>query len=70
MNAHSNLCILNGKTMTKILLNKIQSGIYTHIFTSPKIAISKKKFCKVLQHSNVQQQLVLVAIDKVHLVED
>ena len=70
MQANSNPCILNGETMTKTLLNEIQSGIYTHVLTSPEIAISNKEFRQVLQHSNVQQRLVLVAIDEVHLVED
>lgn len=55
MIADSNLCILNSKIMTKTLLNKIQSGNYTHDLTSSKIAISNKEFCKVLQHQNVQQ---------------
>ena len=70
MQANSNPCILNGESMTKELLNEIQSGVYTHVLTSPEIAISNKEFRLVLQHPNVQQRLVLVAIDEVHLVED
>lgn len=70
MRANSNPCILNGKTMTKELLNEIQSGVYTHVLTAPEIAISNKEFRRDLQHPNVQQRLVLVAIDEVHLVED
>ena len=52
------------------LLNEILSGLYTHVLTSPEIAISNKEFRQVLQHPNVQQRLVLVAIDEVRLVED
>ena len=69
MQANSNPCILNGELMTKELLNEIQSGVYTHVLTSPEIAMFNE-FRLVLQHPNVQQQLVLVAIDEVHLVED
>lgn len=70
MQVNSNSCILNGETMTKELLNEIQSGVFSRVFTSPEIAKSNKDFRLVLQHSNVQQRLVLVAIDEVHLVED
>lgn len=56
--------------MTKELLNEIQSGVYTHVLTSPEIAISNKEFRLVLQHPNVQQRLILVAIDEVYLIED
>lgn len=54
MRANSNPCILNGETMTKELLNEIQSGVYTHVLTSPEIAISNKEFRRILQHPNIK----------------
>lgn len=47
MQVNSNPCILNDKTMTKDLLNKIQSGIFIHVFISSEIVILNKNFWKI-----------------------
>ena len=50
MQINSNPCILNGETMTKELLNEIQSGVFTDLLTSPEIA-SQRAFDKFVNQA-------------------
>lgn len=70
LKAKVNPCILNGETMTKQLLDEIKQGKYTHILTSPELALSNKSFREVLQTSIFRDRLILIAIDEAHLAHD
>lgn len=43
---------------------------YTHVFTSPEIALSKKFKANVLDNLRLTSRLSLLAIDEIHLVEE
>ena len=45
----------------------IATKAYTHIFTSPKIALSKKFKANVLDNPQFAKRLSLLAIDEIHL---
>jgi len=61
-------CVLNAETNEKYLRQKIKSGEYTHVLTSPEIALSPS-FLKVLHHKPFIDRLVLVAFDELHVAE-
>lgn len=70
-------CIPNGKVIALIRENNlkaVQQAIatkgYTHIFTSPKIALSKKFKANVLDNHCFLDRLSLLVIDEIHLVEE
>lgn len=48
----------------------IAKGSYTHLFTSPEIALSKKFKANILDHSGFAQRISLLAIDEIHLIEE
>jgi len=58
---------LNGLTKTPKLLRDIQDGLII-VFLSPEIALSEQ-FCSILQDQTFQQCLVLIAINKLHVIE-
>ena len=62
-------CVLNGETNSAALRSDIQSGLYTHVLTSPDIALGDA-FQPVLQHPSFQSRLALIAIDEMHVVAD
>ena len=43
---------------------------YTHLFTSPKITLSKKFKANILDNSTFAQQISLLAIDKIYLIKE
>lgn len=62
--------ILNGENNQKHVQDDIAQGNYTHIFTSPKIAFSKKFKKHFLDRNEFTDRLCLLAIDKIHLVDE
>lgn len=62
--------VLNGENNQKDMQLEIAKGGYTHIFTSPEIALSKKFKKNVLDSSQFTDRLCLLAIDEIHLVEE
>lgn len=68
--------IPNGKAIALIGENNQQStqreiatGNYTHLFTSPEIALSKKFKKNLLDNALFSERLCLLAIDEIYLVE-
>lgn len=62
--------VLNGENSQKSVLAEVARGGYTHVFTSPEIALSKKfKKCILDQHE-FTDRLSLIAIDETHLVDE
>ena len=61
---------LTGNNNQKETQQKIAEGSYTHIFTSPEIALSKKFKTNILDNSLFAQRISLCAIDEIHLVEE
>ncbi|KAI9772493.1 MAG: hypothetical protein M1840_000698 [Geoglossum simile] len=57
-------CVLNGKSNSHALRRRIRDGEFTHVLTSPEIALGKD-FLTVLRDSEFQDWLVLVAIDEI-----
>ena len=75
-NTHMNPCVLNGETKTPALLKAIRRGEYTHILTSPEMALGfgpnqtiKNDFRAVLSSADFQDRLSLLAIDEAHIIE-
>ena len=62
--------VLNGENNTRNVLAGIANRGYTHISTSPEIALSKKFKSSVLDQSFFTDCLCLLAIDEIHLVEE
>lgn len=60
---------LTGDNNTQSMQCEIAQGNYTHVFTSPEIALSKKFKKNVLDNSFFTDRLCLLAIDEIHLVE-
>lgn len=60
--------ILNGKNKHKHIYWQAAKEDYTHIFTSLKIAFSKKFKKNILDNSKFIDQLYLLAIDKIYLI--
>lgn len=70
-------CILNGKAIALIRENNlkaVQQAIatkdYTHIFTSPKITLSKKFKANILDNHYFSERLSLLVIDEIYLVKE
>lgn len=61
---------MTGKNNQKAVQKSIGSQNYTHVFTSPEIALSKKFKANVLDHPRFSQRLSLLAVDEIHLVEE
>ena len=62
--------VLNGENNTSNVLAEIANGGYTHIFTSPEIALSKKFKQNILDRHSFTERLCLLAVDEIHLVEE
>lgn len=60
---------LTGENNQKDVQKSITSQNYTHVFTSPEITLSKKFKINVLDNPRFSNRLLLLAIDKIHLVE-
>lgn len=60
---------LTGKNNQKNTRRSIANGGYTHIFTSPEIALSKNFKSHILDDHAFSSRLCLLAIDEIHLVE-
>lgn len=61
---------LTGENNQKETQQRIANGSYTHLFTSPEIALSKKFQANILDHSGFAQRISLLAIDEIHLIEE
>lgn len=61
---------LTGESNQKTVQEAIARELCTHIFTSPKIALSKKFRTNVLDNLIFACRLLLFAIDEIHLVEE
>lgn len=62
--------VLNGENNQKDVQLGIARGDYSHVFTSPEIALSKKFKKNVLDHSQFTDRLCLLAVDEIHLVDE
>ena len=60
--------VLNGKNNHKHIHKKAAKGGYTHIFTSPEIALSKEFKTNILDDPKFTDWLCFLAIDEIHLV--
>ena len=61
--------VLNGENNLTHVQRDIARGGYTHVFTSPEIAISKNFKKNILDDPLFRNRLCLLAIDKIHLME-
>ena len=61
--------VLNGDTNSRANRERIRRGQYTHILTSPEIAITSEFNREVLRDSYFSSRIVLFAVDELHLVE-
>lgn len=61
--------VLNGENNHKYIHKQAATGGYTHIFTSPEIAFSKKFKKNVFDDPEFTDRLFLLAVDEVHLVD-
>ena len=69
-------CVVNGKTKTPALLEAIRRGEYTHIMTSPELALgagskntATDSFRAVLCSQELQARVGFLAVDEAHIVE-
>lgn len=62
--------VLNGENNNKRVFEDIARGGYTHVFTSPEIALSKKFKSCILDQTSFTDRLCLLAVDEIHLVEE
>lgn len=62
--------VLNGDNNKESTQCEIDRGHYTHVFTSPEIALSKKFKNNVLDHHLFSDRLCLLAVDETHLIEE
>ena len=62
--------VLNGENNNKQVLDDIVKGGYTHVFTSPEIALSKRFKNSVLDQTSFTDPLALLAVDEIHLIEE
>lgn len=60
---------LTGENYQKAVQQAIGNQDYTYVFTSHKIALSKKFKANVLDNPQFARKLCLLAIDEIHLVE-
>lgn len=61
--------VLNGENNHKHIQKQAAKGGYTHIFTSSKIALSKKFKKNILNDPAFIDRLCLLAVDEIHLVD-
>ena len=61
---------LTGENNQKAVQQSITRQNYTHVFTSPEIALWKKFKANVLDDPRFSSRLSLLAIDEIHLVEE
>lgn len=61
--------VLNGENNHKYINKQAAKGGYTHIFTSPEIALSKKFKKNILDDPEFMDRLCLLAVDEIHLVD-
>lgn len=62
--------VLNGENNINNILAEIANSGYTHIFTSPRIALSKKFEQNILDRHFFTERLCLLVVDEIHLVEE
>lgn len=62
--------VLNGDNNKESTRYEIARGNYTHVFTSPEIALSKKFKKNVLDHHLFSDRPCLLAVDEIHLIEE
>ena len=62
--------VLHGKNNNKQVLEDIAKESYTHIFTSPGIALSKKFKNCILDQTSFTDYLCLLTVNEIHLVEE
>lgn len=65
-----NAIVLNGENNSNAVFTEVARGDYTHVFTSPKIAISRKFKKGLLDHSSFTDRFCLLAVDEIQLVEE
>lgn len=61
---------LTGEDNHKAVQQSIARQNYTHVFTSPEIALSKKFKANVLDDPRFASRLSLLAVDEIHLIEE
>ena len=59
----------NGENNPKSILAEVPCEHYTHVFTSPEIALSKKFKKCILDQQFFTNRLCLLAIDEIHLID-
>lgn len=62
--------VLNRENNTNSIFTEIVNRKYSHVFTSPEIALSKKFKWNILDCSSFTKRFCLLAIDKIYLVEE
>lgn len=62
--------VLNDENNQKYLQDNIARWNYTHVSTSPEIALSKKFKKHVFDWNKFTNWLYFLAIDKIHLVDE
>lgn len=62
--------VFNGENNNKQVLDDIVKEGYTHVFTSPEIALSKRFKNSILDQTSFTNRLALFAIDEIHLDEE
>ena len=67
--ANAKSIVLNGENNLASVHREIAKGGYTHVFTSPEIALSKKFKKNVLNQSSFTDRLCLLAINEIDLVD-
>lgn len=68
--ARGKVIALTEENNQKDVQKSIANQNYSHVFTSPKIALSKKFKANVLDDPRFSSRLLLLAIDEIHLVEE
>lgn len=66
----SNAIVLNGYNNQESTQQAIVTGDYTHVFTSPEIALLKKFKKNILDQNVFTDRLCLLVVDEIHLVEE
>lgn len=61
---------LTGENNHKAVQQSIARKNYTHVFTSPEIALSKKFKANVLDDPRFASRLSLLPVDEIHLIEE
>ena len=61
-------CVLNGDTNTPAMRETIRCGQYSHILTSPEIAVSQEFNKDILSDPEFSRRIALFAVDELHLI--